>query len=288
MDFNSLTGLELAYESLLHIQSHHPSDNDNYHVRIGWLSNPATSSPHSIVSYALQSVLNSHTLARSLDFAEKLLKYAIAHSATPITAADILALAKDINGIKLDKLEKDLQSLENDDNSQSPLGKQLNSQRSFCRNVIKLDDSETKVEDNTNNNNNGHFSAIITNGRSVLLDNQSPFLAADFQLLSNYEYNRRSKKVVEQWLNQEGVNFEGLEAEEQTSDFVSDVVMKVVSVIGSDEEKGIQKIVLPSAEVQRYPFSLLHLDKNIIIMDESFSPCTNIPLFFPYPLLSII
>lgn len=102
--------------------------------------------------------------------------------------------------------------------------------------------------------------AVITNGRVIKLGN-STFLSHDLHLLESLEYKHRIKHIVE---TIEEVNWENVDPDELTSEFISDVIMLVTSSISTRER---------SSEGAR--FEILNAEHSAVILNNENS-CIHI------------
>lgn len=69
---------------------------------------------------------------------------------------------------------------------------------------------------------------VVTNGKVFILNQKESFVAEDFLLLESVEYDRRAKPVAEVI---EVVEWEGIEPDDLTSDFLSSAIMVISSAI---------------------------------------------------------
>eukprot|EP01117_Protostelium_nocturnum_P013438 TRINITY_DN5014_c0_g1_i1.p1 TRINITY_DN5014_c0_g1~~TRINITY_DN5014_c0_g1_i1.p1 ORF type:complete len:846 (+),score=307.48 TRINITY_DN5014_c0_g1_i1:135-2672(+) len=88
-------------------------------------------------------------------------------------------------------------------------------------------------------------STIITNGRIVKIPKGSNFNDLDFDLLTRFEFNSRTKPVEEAF---ESVAFEGVDPDLLNSDYIANAIMGSASLLGIDEANEVQKAEIPNLE----------------------------------------
>ncbi|MCO5576449.1 hypothetical protein L7F22_030259 [Adiantum nelumboides] len=104
--------------------------------------------------------------------------------------------------------------------------------------------------------------AVITNGKVFVLSSQKGFVAEDFVLLEAVEFDRRVKPVSDII---EGVEWEGIDPDDMTSDFLSSGIMCISSEIalrnrGSDTARFDLLQSGHSAIIQEFENATVHVD----------------------------
>ncbi len=86
-------------------------------------------------------------------------------------------------------------------------------------------------------------SALLVNGRVLELPMARAALSvSEWDLLEMYERRERVERVWPQLME---LAFEGVDADLQTSDFRTDVCMRVISLLATDQERGLEKAAVP-------------------------------------------
>ncbi|KAJ1295214.1 hypothetical protein BS78_01G207000 [Paspalum vaginatum] len=97
--------------------------------------------------------------------------------------------------------------------------------------------------------------AVITNGRVFIMNNDESFLANDLGLLESMEYDLRTKYIFEII---EEVEFSGVDPDDLTSQFYSDIAMLISSLMSARER--------PS---ERAHFEILHAEHSAIKLSNA-------------------
>lgn len=96
---------------------------------------------------------------------------------------------------------------------------------------------------------------VLTNGRLLAIPEQSVFNSKDFEFLAQFEHTKRAQRVENIISSAQIID---VSAEDQTryystlsvltisSFFMSNIIMKAVSIVGKDEAEGIDKVSVPS------------------------------------------
>ncbi|XP_020604845.1 UDP-glucose:glycoprotein glucosyltransferase 1-like isoform X2 [Orbicella faveolata] len=200
-------------------------------ARVGLIHNPAVTQtdhqPEALhIARTVEAVLasKSHVTPAMLTFMEKLLDESNDFeklSSDSKAMEDLLAKA---SGLKAEAIKAKLID------SNAFKGK-LFSHQAFCKRVVNLQPGQA---------------AVITNGRVFgPLFGNTLFTEDDFKLLENFDMDLYARKVRDQI---DEMSFEGLSADDDTSEFRSDVIMKVSSALISREKRSRQEIVFKGSE----------------------------------------
>jgi len=214
VDLTTKEGQILAYEALNQL-----SLQDTEQTRVGLLHNPKIDASENagdvIVSRAIIAAHSSQISSKAKTFVMNLLS-SVSKTEEPITV-DFVMTEVSNSQLNVDKFKKSFDDV-------STLEK-IDQQRLFCRDHLGLQNGDN---------------AVITNGRIIKLTGVR-FTSRDFKFLGSFEYFNRAKKIVEPF---NLVSFTA-SADEQTSNFVSDAFMGVASILGIDEQRGVEKYRLP-------------------------------------------
>ncbi|XP_068732744.1 UDP-glucose:glycoprotein glucosyltransferase 1-like [Montipora capricornis] len=194
-------------------------------ARVGLIHNPAVKKtddqPELLnVARTVEAVLasKSHVTSSMLTFIETLLDEnndfnKLSHDS--IAMEDILAK---IPGLKADAVKAKL-------SDQTSLKGKLFSHQLFCSQVVNLHPGQP---------------AVITNGRVLgPLAGNILFTEDDFKLLENFDMDLYARKVRNQV---DEMQFDDLSADDDTSEFRSDIIMKASSALISREKRSRQEI----------------------------------------------
>eukprot|EP01116_Phalansterium_solitarium_P000089 TRINITY_DN10057_c0_g1_i1.p1 TRINITY_DN10057_c0_g1~~TRINITY_DN10057_c0_g1_i1.p1 ORF type:complete len:1540 (+),score=753.29 TRINITY_DN10057_c0_g1_i1:74-4693(+) len=211
VDLSTSTGRDLALEAVRYLSQ---DKSDAFIPRVAFLDNAAADSPvAALLSRAIAAASATQPADKALPFLSSLL------AAADVSEDSIQKLASE-SGFKMRKFNAawgDATSAAADAFKRASLAKQLGAVPG--RNTI------------------------ITNGRVITIPDDTIFSAADFGFLASFEWKKRVSKMMEVL---DTVGYVDIDADSQTNSFISDVAMKVGSVLGLDEAKGVRKFKLPS------------------------------------------
>uniref|UniRef100_A0A3B3SHB9 UDP-glucose ceramide glucosyltransferase-like 1 n=1 Tax=Paramormyrops kingsleyae TaxID=1676925 RepID=A0A3B3SHB9_9TELE len=185
-DFDTLQGRQLLQNAIKHMKS-------STNMRVGVLSNPSSkvTEDNTPISRAIWASLHTQRSRETLSFVQKIIKHENAHLLEQGTKMKYLLM----QGMDADAFEK----------KYNTLGVEfLQSQRLFCRDVLKLAAGQR---------------AVIANGRIIGLSEEIEFDTDDFHLLEKITLSMSAEKIKAR------IKQMGLKAK------ASDLIMKVDSLL---------------------------------------------------------
>ncbi|KAL9964464.1 hypothetical protein ACROYT_G028110 [Oculina patagonica] len=200
-------------------------------TRVGLIHNPSikqTDNQPEVLQIArtVEAVLasKSHVTPAMLAFIEKLLDEGNDFNKLSSDSKAMTDLLDKATGLKAEAIKAKLV----DGNA---FNGRLFSHQAFCRQVVNLQPGQA---------------AVVTNGRvfGPLLGN-TLFTEEDFKLLENFDMDLYARKVRDQI---DEMTFEGLSADDDTSEFRSDLIMKVSSALISRDKRSRQEIAFKASE----------------------------------------
>ncbi|XP_023698378.2 UDP-glucose:glycoprotein glucosyltransferase 2 isoform X1 [Paramormyrops kingsleyae] len=186
-DFDTLQGRQLLQNAIKHMKS-------STNMRVGVLSNPSSkvTEDNTPISRAIWASLHTQRSRETLSFVQKIIKHENAHLLEQGTKMKYLLM----QGMDADAFEK----------KYNTLGVEfLQSQRLFCRDVLKLAAGQR---------------AVIANGRIIGLSEEIEFDTEDFRLLEKITLSMSAEKIKAR------IKQMGLKAK-----VASDLIMKVDSLL---------------------------------------------------------
>ncbi|XP_048588616.1 UDP-glucose:glycoprotein glucosyltransferase 1 isoform X2 [Nematostella vectensis] len=201
-------------------------------VRVGLLHNPSTKpghpepASHLYVARAVEAVLSSkdHVNPAILAFMERLLDERANVAKLNEDLDAMIGVMREFKALKLEAIEAKLKS------KKSFLDR-LTSHQKFVSSVLKLKPGQN---------------AVIANGRVLgPLGKDEIFIKEDFQLLEDFDLDQYARKVRDQVDN---MVFTGISADDDTSEFRDDVIMKISSVLLARKSAPRVQIPIENAE----------------------------------------
>jgi len=215
-DFNTADGLQLALHALNAVEK--ASSETSRASRFGFVHvGNATSATLSSI-YAAQA---SQLSTKIPEFLRKVLEKSleISKNQKTVTQEDVNEIVKE-NNLNVEKFQNSLSSDE--------VKGLLLKHKSFAREVLNLEDGDT---------------AVVSNGRIVEIIPSVEFNDLDFELLTRFEFERRTKPVEQAF---QSIKFESIDSDTVTSSYISNVIMATSSLLGIDESNEVRKMSLPS------------------------------------------
>ncbi|KAJ7328106.1 UDP-glucose:glycoprotein glucosyltransferase 1 [Desmophyllum pertusum] len=200
-------------------------------TRVGLIHNPTikqTDDQPELLQIArtVEAVLSSksHVTPAMLTFIEKLLDESNDFDKLSSDSKAMADLLAETSGLKAEAIKAKL-------TDQKAFKGKLFSHQAFCTQVVNLRPGQP---------------VVVTNGRVLgpLLGN-TLFTEEDFKLLENFDMDLYARKVRDQI---DEMTFEGLSADDDTSEFRSDIIMKASSALISRDKRSRQEITFKDSE----------------------------------------
>jgi UDP-glucose:glycoprotein glucosyltransferase len=214
VDLTSESGRHLLSEALRILVSNNESEVANETVRIGVINTKLSDIEDNVLARSLRAILLSYKMKDILPLVRTLLNL----TTDQITLSNIERVIVDA-GLNFTEFHEKFASPD--------IIEQLKAEALWSQQYLSL-----KLGD----------SAVITNGRMIVVPRGEQFDAGDFELLRLVEYTLRAAPIHQLLDN---IQFVGVATENITSDFYSDIIQYVVPILHVDSEEPRHQVKLP-------------------------------------------
>eukprot|EP00899_Mesostigma_viride_P007641 jgi/Mesvir1/16879/Mv15763-RA.1 len=216
-------------------------------VRLGFIQNPASLDDTSVLSLAMAAVSTMPSRRQKLvPFLQKLLHSDVVAASASASSADPAARAQVARRVLDMAAEAGLnvaafqEWLPEDGSVTAAASTRLQQERQLAGDLLKLPPGKM---------------AVMANGRVVELPDMETFSRDDFELLEAVELEHRASQVMPVV---EGATWEGIEPDDLSSDFLSDVIMAATSLVASKTPVGSPVSGLSSLAKRHSGFRYTH------------------------------